>query len=319
MDKKMCVIGIGELKIDEIYKKTSEGLYLLKKDGGGTTWNVLCNLGANNIPTLALGVCGDDEEGDISINSLKKFNVDVSHIERVKDKTQKIYVIIPEGSHDDSSVKGFYTSPITGVKEIIQYKERWSEQINIPENITGIALIDNLREQCLTAAKKVKNSCNCKVVLDLGHVSYIRDINNDDIIQHFKNIDILQVNQSVADFLTQKMNLDKKQILSTLDLEVMVITKGSSGAEFVWNGKRNVKHREYFINEPAQIVDSFGAGDAVLSVFIKNYLEIFNDVDSLNKRFYDKVFFEGTKLTSKVMGCIGARGHLENKEANIIE
>ena len=60
----------------------------------------------------------------------------------------------------------------------------------------------------------------------------------------------------------------------------------------------------------ANEIDATGAGDAFLSVFVKNYYENYKTVDH---EFIDNTFREATILTSDVVQHIGARGHIYEK------
>ena len=81
--------------------------------------------------------------------------------------------------------------------------------------------------------------------------------------------------------------------------ELIIITKGKKGADFIYKNKTITKKLT-----PTKEIDSNGAGDAFFSSIIYDY---FNDDFSI-----DKAFNNATKLTSIVVSSLGARGHLHN-------
>ena len=316
MDKNVVVVGIGELMTDEIYKKTQESLFLLKKDGGGTVWNILCNLGAYNIPTIALGACGKDKDAKIAIQSLQKFNVNVDNVLKVFKKTKKIYVIIPEGDLEDESISMKLKSPFTGIKPEISYFDGWQNQIIIPKNINIIAVADNFRKANLEIIKMLQKYNHCNVVLDIGHVEFLNNISNQYIEGYINQVDFLQVNEHVMSEFIKRFNKNSFELYKLFNLKIMIITKGSRGVEFIWNEDNKVKCKQYDILNPAKIVDSCGAGDAFLSNFIKNYLTMVNNNQNIDAIFFERTFLKGIELTKKVVSSIGARGHLYNERVD---
>ena len=91
--------------------------------------------------------------------------------------------------------------------------------------------------------------------------------------------------------------------------KLLIVTHGKDGADFVFEDKVYKKKLDNSANE----VDATGAGDAFLSVFIKKY---YDNLEQVDYDFIDDSFEEAVKLTSKVVGHVGARGHLYDKLLN---
>lgn len=68
----MRVVSIGDLVTDYYYK----GKTLLGVCGGMTSHNIIANLAHKKIPTLVIGVCGNDSAGKIAIKSLQDLKIE---------------------------------------------------------------------------------------------------------------------------------------------------------------------------------------------------------------------------------------------------
>ena len=316
MEKNTIIIGIGELKTDYIYKKKSNKLDLEFIDGGGTVWNILCNTYKAKINTIAIGVCGSDDDGDICIESLKKYNINVDNIIRSGKYTKKVYITIPEaeGSLDDESVICKLKNPITGEKCDIYYNRLWYKKISISKVYDAIVVIDDLKKHNIEVINMLREKCNIKVALDVGHVGFMKYFSKQKLISYLEQVDFLQLNNNGSLYMFSKMKMNKYEIFDYLNLEVLILTRGSNGVEFIWRENNIIKANYYKIMVPTKIVDSCGTGDAFYSNFIIKYIKRNNKI--LNEDFFNDVFESGVRITSKVVGCIGSRSHLEKGEGD---
>ncbi len=67
--KNKIFISHADIILDKIY---DSNFNLIKQDGGGCNWNDLYNLSMLGENCYAFGSAGNDEEGKIAIESLKK-------------------------------------------------------------------------------------------------------------------------------------------------------------------------------------------------------------------------------------------------------
>ena len=75
--KKKIFITHADIILDKIY---DANFNLVKQDGGGCNWNDLYNLSIMGEECYAFGSCGNDEEGRIAVDSLKKAGVNTDNI-----------------------------------------------------------------------------------------------------------------------------------------------------------------------------------------------------------------------------------------------
>ena len=72
----MRVVSVGDLVLDYYYKNNK----ILGVNGGMTAHNIIANIQKMGIPTSVYGVCGNDVQGQVAIQSLKKLGVDTDNI-----------------------------------------------------------------------------------------------------------------------------------------------------------------------------------------------------------------------------------------------
>ena len=138
----------------------------------------------------------------------------------------------------------------------------------------------------------------------------------DEQISNLKNkFEILQLNERVVPYLMQRFECKSlSDVYNLFTPKLLIVTHAKDGAEFVFDDK---VYSKKLVN-PTKELDATGAGDAFLSVFVKNY---YDNGEEITDNFIDDTFEEATKLTSEVVQNIGARGHIYAKrlEKNAIK
>ena len=77
----MRIVSIGDLVTDYYYKDEK----LIGVNGGMTSHNIIANLAKMGLNTSVFACCGNDDQGKIAINSLKKIKVDIDNIKIIDD------------------------------------------------------------------------------------------------------------------------------------------------------------------------------------------------------------------------------------------
>ena len=112
------------------------------------------------------------------------------------------------------------------------------------------------------------------------------------------------MNERVGKFLLRKFNIDNYlELYNLITTELLIITKGSKGADFIFDNKIVSKK---LINIEKEI-DTTGAGDAFFSVIISEYI---NNNYKINKDMIEGAFNKATELTKTVISNIGAISHI---------
>lgn len=292
----MKIIGIGDLVTDYYYKDSK----FLGLCGGMTVFNVLANL-ASKYETYAIGMCGNDEEGDIAINSLKVLNVNVDNIKRGQDHTRCFHINITK-----DGVLSKKRCPICGRKKWYEDSE---EMLDIPKSLLAkdnLFVFDTINKRNLKLIKNIK-SHDSKIAIDIGQVGKLEDCDAESIIEKLSGkFNLVQLNERVYSFLMNKFNFSKTiDINQIFESDLIIITYGKNGSKFVHGDKVY----SYNLEKPSKEVDPTGAGDLFLSTVIKCVLE--NNFE-INEKILDEANKQAVKNTSQIVKRIGARSMVED-------
>ena len=289
----MRVVSIGDLVTDYYYKNST----LLGVCGGMTSHNIIANLAHKKIPTLVIGVCGNDNIGKIAIKSLQDLKVE-TEIE-IKDniKTRCFHISFIK--------KNNKIKLISEKKCPICNKKYWYEnsEINIQKTLnlidkTDILVFDNLNEKNI---KIINNTQNIKM-LDLGRTKDLENLSNKEIKQILSKFTMINLNQRIEKYLFKRFKTTKILNISK-GLNLLIVTKGKSGADFIYNNKLVSKKLKVSTKE----IDPTGAGDAFFGTFIYEFIKNNYKIDI---NYIETSFKRATLLTNKVVQNIGSRGHL---------
>lgn len=295
----MRVVSIGDLVTDYYYKND----ILLGINGGMTSHNIIANLAKMKINTSIFGCCGDDLQGEIAINSLKKINVDISNIKKIKNVRTRCFHV----SYYEKDNKLTFTSkkrcPFCNNKK--WYEDSLIDTSYILSNIDedDILVFDNLNDKNQILIDKTRN----KKIIDLGQYFEFENLTNKEIIKKLANkFEIVNFNERVTKYLINRFSLNSdKELYDIIKPNLMTITRGEKGATFITNDDI---HNFELINK-GDVVDSTGAGDAFISSIIKDAIKNSYNYDINNlKKWYEN----SNKLTFKVVSKMGARGHINS-------
>lgn len=279
----MRVVSVGDLVTDFYYNNSKN----IGVDGGKSCHNIVINLNKLGQDTAAIGICGNDILGEVSIKSLNDLGVDTSLIEmRDNIKTRSFHINFIDG--DFTSKK---RCPICSEKEWYDDGEITFNFVRERLNKDDHIVIDNL---CLLN-REIISKCKNKLYFDIGYEAELENMTDKEIKDIFtRSFEIINMNQRVEKYLIKRFNN-----MDFINCKLFIITRGKDGADFIYNGKTyNMKVKS------VKEVDSNGAGDAFFASIINDYIN--NSFDP------GKSFERATNLTKEVVSHIGARGHLHN-------
>lgn len=293
----MRVVSIGDIVLDYYYKDEK----LIGVNGGMTSHNIIANLAKMGFSTAVFGCCGDDYQGKMAINSLEKIKVDISNIKVINNVRTRCFHVSYYEIGDKLTFTSKKRCPFCNNKK--WYDESLIEPNFVFSNIKDddILIFDNLNEKNQIIIDGSKN----KKIIDLGQYFEFEKMNDDDIIKKLQNkFEIINFNERVTKYLINRFNLkDDSELFNLIRPNLMTITRGEKGATFIINGNTY----DFKLSAKGNVVDSTGAGDAFIASIIKDCIKnnFMYDSDKLEK-WYDN----STKLTSKVVSKMGARGHI---------
>lgn len=283
----MRIISFGDLYID----------YYLSNDlvlgicGGKTNANIIANL-SKYFDTAFFGVVGDDTQGKVAINSLKKLGVDVSGIDLIDEHTKTFFI--------DS--KGYSnTCPYCGRK--LSYHGLKFDEDKVINNIEedDLIVVDNLNKSTMDIIDKLDN----KAFVDIGYLGGLLYLNLDEIVDLIGNkFEIINMNESVYEVISKKFQIDSIDLYELLKPKILIITKGKKGADIIYDGILVEK----VIEDPVSEVEISGAGDSFFSEFIRTFIESNYEV---NEKTISLSFMRASAISRFVVMNYGARTHLE--------
>ena len=293
----MKVVSIGDLVLDYYYKDGK----LLGVNGGMTSHNIVANLSHMKIPTSVYGVCGNDAAGLLAMQSLKDLDVDTTNIKILDNISTRCFHV----SYINNNNKIEFTSkkrcPLCNIKN--WYNDSLINPHEIINNLNkeDILVFDNLNNKNQYIIDNTKN----KKLLDLGQYFELENITNEEIINKIKNkFTIINFNERVINYLKVRFNIKSiSKLYSILTPKLMIITKGRKGVEFIYNNKSY----SYKLSNISKEVDPTGAGDSFFASIIKDWIK---NNEEFNESIFSTWYENSTKLASKVVTKMGARGHL---------
>lgn len=300
MEKNTIFISHGDIILDNVY---DSDFNLIKQDGGGSNWNTLYNLAHMGETCYAIGSVGNDEEGKIAINSLKHVNINTDYVIRENIRTDIMNILIPTGSNlEDDSVLHCWYSPITN-KCTLRFSENLPVQLpNELKNKNIFVILDKFESVNL---EFINNIPSKKVCLDVGHLRFVEHFSTPYLLNFFNQANLMQLNKNVSSYLFDRFHAKNElEFFDLFNLDLLVLTLGKKGAKFIYKENGNTKCVEKNPEIIAQVVDSSGAGDAFLSVLLKQYAYYSHAIDD---NFINKTFALANKSSRDVISRVGSR------------
>lgn len=209
-----------------------------------------------------VGVVGNDENGNISIENLKKNGIDTTHISRSNTNTGVAVITVCNGDNSiilDSGANNLVSKEIIDKnRDVIIGADVLIMQLEIP--IETVAY-----------AADIAHSAGVKVILNPAPVF--------DMPQELlRNTDIIVLNETEAEFITKispSSDEDCKKcvnILKEYGVDTVVLTLGADGS--VYTNENEIIHQEAY---KTKVVDTTAAGDTfigALSMKMKEGIEV---------------------------------------------
>lgn len=302
MKKEKVFISHGDIILDKIY---DDNLNLLKQDGGGCNWNDLYNLSIMGETCYAVGSKGNDIEGEIAVQALKKANVNTDYIITENKSTNIMNIIIPNNNIEDNSVIHSWYSPITN-----EFTMNFSNKLptKLPKDLEEKELyiiLDKFLPINLEFIKNIKANCkDCKICLDVGHIRFFEHFTRQYLYTFFSMAKFIQINDTVTDLLFERFNVkDEVEFFKLFDFDLLVLTKGKKGARFIFTENNNIQIMDKQPEIIADAIDTSGAGDAFFSEVVKDYAYS----ETINTNFVNQTFSLANKLSRDVISQVGSR------------
>ena len=249
----------------------------------------------------AVGSIGNDDEGKLAIASLNKAGVNTSSVIVEEKSTNIMNVIIPNKDLEDDSIIHSWYNPIT-----MDFTMHFSKNLPVTlpkelENEEIYVILDKFLPVNLELINNIKNK---KVCLDIGHIRFFEHFTRQYLLNFFKEADFIQLNENVVSLLFERLRVKSLvELFEILEPDLMVLTKGKRGAEYVFKENGEVKVVFETPKIIVDIVDSSGAGDAFFSTTLREYAY----TDKIDLEFTKKAFELANKSSREVIQQVGSR------------
>lgn len=295
----MRFIALGDLIADFYYNKNK----LLAVDGGSTRYNVIANLANLDCKCAVIGGCGNDIIGRKIVKRLEKIGVDTSDIFFRDNKIRGYHLIVDLDKLPKIIYQCSKTSPQNGESTWYDNTENDIYYYKDKVNAGDVIILDDVDEFSMN----IINQFLCDKVIDIGNTKKLEKLSEREMKMLKNKFQIMQLNERVVPYLIQRLNGNSLlDIYDFFEPKLLCVTREKNGADFVF--KDNIYRKK--LSKIANEIDSTGAGDAFLSVFVKNY---YNNSKVVNHKFIDDTFKEASDLTYEVVQKVGARGHIYDR------
>ncbi|MEG1287411.1 MAG: carbohydrate kinase [Clostridium sp.] len=319
------VISIGEALIDFIPQ--DKGIALKDVSNflrvpGGAPLNVAASVAKLGGASQMLTKLGEDAFGDVILEEVKPLGVDVSRIERTKKaNTALAFVSLKEDGERDFS---FYRNPsadmLLGELEIVE--EDFKEGSIL--HFCSVSLIDAPIKGAHRKAIKFAENNSCLISFDPNvrlPLWESKEQCKNAILEFLPYANILKISDEELEFITGiKGEEDAINSLFIGNVEIVIYTKGTDGAEFVTKNKK-----VFAPSFKVKVEDTTGAGDSFIGALLyqisKNELTLQQLVDLEEEKIKDMLIFcnAAAALTVSKKGAIGALPTREEVEKMILK
>lgn len=234
------LIGVGDNTVDTYIQERI-------RYPGGNAVNVAVHAKRYGADAAYLGALGDDECGDLILDSLRLEGVNISYCKRISQVSNAFAEVkIVDGER----IFGDYSS---GAAELLKLTKEDFQYINRFDLVhTSIySFLENQMDDLQNASKFLSIDCSS-------------EINEMDVIQRslpFVDLAIF----SLADFPEIEV-LDFARAMHQAGPKIVLVTRGSQGS-WVFDGV-DLYHQEVI---EIDVVDTMGAGDAYIAAFALEY------------------------------------------------
>ena len=311
------VIAIGEALIDFIPHEKGRALNDVEnflRVPGGAPLNVAAAVAKLGGKSQMLTKLGQDGFGDAILNEVKPLGVDVSRISRTKEaNTALAFVSLREDGERDFS---FYRNPSA---DMLLNAEEIEEEVFAQGGILhfcSVSLIDAPIKEAHRKAIEFAKRNNCLISFDPNvrlPLWETPEACREAILEFLPFANIVKISDEELEFITGIA--DETEALNFLlqgDVEVIIYTKGTNGAEFI------TKERKVFSPSfKVEAQDTTGAGDSFIGSFLYQVAEGDNTLESLVNLPEEKVkeILTFSNATAALTVCKrGAIGALPTKE-----
>ncbi|MEM0353390.1 MAG: carbohydrate kinase family protein [Archaeoglobaceae archaeon] len=287
------VIGFGALNLDKIYRvdkipKADEESFVkdLQLFPGGSAANTIVGLSRLGVKSAYIGKVGDDAEGEILLEDLKREGVETKAVIKAKGRSGTAIIFV-----DDMGNRAILVDP--GVNDTIRY-----EEIDL-EFATKFSLLHLTSFICKNGFDSFNSQK--KIVENFELVSFdpglpYAERGKDEMMKILKKTTIFLPNKIEIERMFGTDYRTAAEDCISMGIEVVVVKLGKEGC-WIRSSETELKVQARSV----RVVDTTGAGDAFNAGFLYGYLKG-KDLETCGKL--------GNYVASLCIQNVGARNGL---------
>lgn len=306
MNKNIDVVCVGVMVADILAPGVDESIFQremtrvpLKLSTGGDAFNQAINISSMGYKVSLCGKVGNDNVGNFLISEANNHKIDTSFISVDKDHQTSVTIVLINDNGErnfigtSNGTNGFLTS-----KDINTEFFQFSKIVSIGSIYGSLSFTGEEVSNILKEAKKN----NCITVADMMHADRG---SLEDASKALQFVDFFLPNLKEAESLTGKSNVEEiSDDLLNVGIGCVIIKLGKKGC-FVKSKKLNIDSQFVDSYEVEKVVDTTGAGDALVSGFISGLIDGCNVIDCIKR---------GCAAGHIIVQSVGATGGITNKD-----
>jgi fructokinase len=262
------ITSIGEILFD---------VYPDGKKLGGAPFNFIYHIMKLTGKANFISRIGNDQNGNEILQTLKDKNISSEYIQIDQNhKTGIAKTTLNEKKIPDFIIEENVAYDFIGLIDSLE------KLISQNTDCLYFGTLAQRNQQSRQTIQKLAGCANVKCICDLN---IRQNYYTPEIIEHsLESADVLKLNEdelALVNKLVIKSDFNTavtaKKIMSIFKIELLCVTKGSSGAVLYKDGKEN-----YYKIKNDKVVDTVGAGDAYASMLCIGYLMNWN-IEKINK------------------------------------
>jgi ribokinase len=257
------VIGFGALNCDKIYRVDDlappgkeTGVISAARQPGGSAANTIVGLTRLGVKTGFIGTVGNDKEGSLLLDDLKREGVDLQGVITADGDTGAALIFI-----DSFGERAIYILPSVN-DTFITANHDYAKKANIL-HLSSFMGIDQLRMQ-ISYVKQLSGK-RTKISFSPGNI-YVK-LGLNELKPLIERSFVLFLNKEEANTLTGTSEVEDVASFLDLGAKIVAVTLGNLGSHVVTRSKSlDLPHYKSKIN------DTVGAGDAFAAGFLYGQL-----------------------------------------------
>ncbi len=302
----------GLITADHIFLKNEKNWNYIGSIGGGSAANVYFALKSFDIPVKLIGAVGNRKPNllNIALKDINSYSKNNNLIYISENSETREYYHLIEKSNNHWNHKFSSSSPISNTKQTNSVQFRKSYFLKEFENSIDeckFFYMDRLSKSLLEFAELAKKR-NILLIFDFGTIStrYLKE----DLVKKAINLaDVIQIPKKIFNLLKKSLQFETFHEINP-DILIWIITDGENPIKTYHTNFGEIEIEVQKINN---VIDSAGAGDAFMTMLIKQIFDLYDNhisLKSIDKELFIDVIQKSIMNARKACLFLGSRTYI---------